>query len=155
MEMSLQEKLNKDLVSAMKEKNELKVSVIRMALASFHKVEIEKRGKGEEEKLSPDEEIKILRGEAKRRKESCDAFISGEREDLAEKERDEISILSEYLPEEPKKEAILKAVQDAISETGAKTQKDFGIVMKEVMKTFNGNVDGSEVSKVIRELLSQ
>lgn len=153
MEVNLRERIHSDLLSAMRAKDEALTSVLRMAIAAFEKRGIEKRSSGAENILSAEEEISVLRSEVKRRRESKDIFEKGGRQDLAEKEDFEIKILSSYLPPELSKDEIFLAVKDAIASTNAKTQKDFGLVMKEAMKALKGKADGSLVSSVIREFL--
>lgn len=154
MAAKLQEKINNDLIAAMRKKQEVRLSVLRMISAAFHKREIEKRGAGGENALSDDECFSILRSEVKKRKESRELFIKGGRNDLAEKEVGEISILAEYLPPELSREEIERAVQNAIKKTGATSIKQMGLVMKEVSQELKGNVDGAVVSSLLREILS-
>lgn len=153
MAVKLQEKINNDLVAAMREKQEVRLGVLRMLSAAFHKREIEKRGAGGENTLSDDECLGILRSELKKRKESRDLFTKGGRNDLAEKEVGEISIIAEYLPPELSREEIEHAVRNAIAKTGATSIKQMGLVMKEVSQELKGNVDGSVVSSLVREIL--
>jgi hypothetical protein len=153
MAAKLQEKINKDLIAAMREKQEVRLSVLRMISSAFHKREIEKRGAGQENTLSDDECLGILRSELKKRKESRDLFVKGGRNDLAEKEVGEISIIAEYLPPELSHEEIERAVRNAITKTGATSIKQMGLVMKEVSQELKGNVDGSVVSSLVREIL--
>lgn len=124
-----------------------------MALASFEKRAIEKRTAKGTDVLTPEEEIEIVRGEVKRRKESKELFLKGGRTDLADKEAGEIVVLIGYLPPEMPREEIERAVKDAVAATGAASAKDFGAVMKEAMKTLKGKADGAAVSAVIREIL--
>lgn len=154
MEANLQKRIHKELVEAMRAKDEFRTGVFRMAIASFEKRAIEKRSKDGSDALSPEDEIGVIRSEVKRRRESKELFEKGGRQDLAEKEAREIEILSEYLPPEISIEEIERTVRDAITSTGATTQKDFGTVMKEAMKTLKGRADGAAVGAVIREILT-
>ncbi len=153
MEVSLQEKLHNDLKDAMRARDESRVGVIRMALASLHRRAIEKRTAKGIDLLSSEEELEVIRGEEKQRRESRDLFLSGGRKDLADKEEFEIAVLSEFLPPEMPREEIERVIREAIRVSGASSGKDFGTVMKEAMKTLKGKADGSLVGAVIRELL--
>lgn len=151
MAAKLQEKINNDLVNALREKNEMRLSVLRMVSAAFHKREIEKRSAGVAA-LTDEDCLGVLRSELKKRKESRDLFLAGGRADLAEKEVAEMNILAEYLPPEPSREEIEKAVRAAIEKTGATSIKQMGLVMKEVTQALAGRADGAVVSALAREI---
>lgn len=151
----LQQKITEDLKIAMKAGRDFELGVLRMLSAAFHNKEIEKKGKGLEPVLSDDEMIEVLIKEAKKRKESIEAYTKGNRSDLAEKETKELEIIKKYLPEEMAVEEIEKVVRAAIEKTGAKTEKEFGLVMKEAMKDLKGKADASSVSEIIKKSLSQ
>jgi uncharacterized protein YqeY len=154
MAEDLRKKLHSDLTAAMRAKDETLMGVLRMVIAAMEKKATELRSAGKGGELSSDDVIGVFRSEVKRRKESRDIFRSGGREDLALKEEKEIEILSAYLPPELSDEEISEAVRAAITETGATSAKDLGIVMKSAMVTLKGRVDGNRVSAVIRTLLS-
>jgi len=146
--------MQSDLKDAMRAKDEALMGVLRMALAAFEKRSTEKRTAGGEAALTPEDEIAVLRSEAKRRKESKEIFEKNGRQDLATKEAFEIEALSRYLPPELSKEEIARAVKDAIASTGATTQKEFGAVMKEAMQMLGGRASGEAVSVVVKEALN-
>lgn len=154
MAEDLREKLRNDLTAAMRAKDEALMGVLRMVIAAMEKKSTELRTAGKGSELSPDDVLGVLRSEVKRRKESRDIFRSGGREDLALKEDKEIEILSAYLPPELSDEEISSAVRAAITETGATSVKDLGLVMKSAMVTLKGRVDGNRVNAIIRALLS-
>lgn len=154
MEASLRERIHSDLLAAMRAKDERLVSVLRMIIAAFEKKQIENRSAGRSEEFTLAEEEALLRAEIKRRREASAIFVSGGRKDLAEKEDAEVSILSKYVPPEASQAEIESAAKAAVAATGAKTQKDMGLAMKEAMKILGGRADGSAVSAEIRKILS-
>ncbi|HTS67750.1 MAG TPA: GatB/YqeY domain-containing protein [Terriglobia bacterium] len=147
--MSLVEKIEKDLVAALKAQEQLKLSVLRMTKAAFmnKKVELGKT-------LDDAEAIAVLRTLAKQRRESVEAFRKGGRDDLADKEEAEIKIVEAYLPAAANDEDLDAAVAAAIAETGASTAKDMGKAMKVAMAKLAGkNADGKRVSEKVRAKL--
>jgi len=165
--MSLKEKIQNDLTQAVKEKDGLKPSTLRMVIAAISNKETEKRTKIWKEKpespieelekgsqLTDEEIIQVLQSEIKKRKESILEFEKGKRDDLVKKEKAEMEILQKYLPEQLSEEEIKKLVQEAIGKVGAKEMKDMGKVMAELMLQVKGKADGSTVSKMVKELLS-
>ena len=146
----LLERIESDLKSAMKEKNEIKVSAIRMLKAAIKNKEIEKRVKA----LTDDEIIDVVAKQVKQRRDSIVEFEKGKRQDLVDKETKEISVLEYYLPARLSKEELTGIVQKIIQSSGAKTKADMGKVMKEVMAETKGKADGSEVSRLVSSLLS-
>ena len=149
----LHQKISDNLKEAMKAGQEFEVGVFRFLLSSLHNKEIEKKGKGLEPVLSDDEVIEVLIKEAKKRKESIGAYTKGAREDLAEKEKRELEIIKEYLPEELGAEEIEKIVKAAIEKTSRHEIKDFGRVMAEAMKELKGKADASLVSEITKKNL--
>lgn len=148
--MPLIEQIDQNLTKALKEKNEATVSVLRMLKSAIKNKEIEK---GEE--LKEDEMAELVGKEAKKRKESLQAFEEGGRDDLAEKEKRELGILEEYLPEQLGEEEVRKIVKDTIGEVGASSIQDLGKVMGPVMEKVKGKSDGNIVSKIVKEELGQ
>ncbi len=147
--MSIVEQIEKDLVGAMKAKEELKLSVLRMAKAALMNKKVE-LGKpvGDQEALA------VLRTLIKQRRDSTEQFRKGKRDDLADKEEAEIKIIELYLPAGASAEEIDAAVASAIQETGATNAKDMGKVMKATMAKLAGkNADGKQVSEKVRARL--
>ena len=151
--MNLKERIQSDLKEALKKKDALKCSVLRMLLAVIHNVEIQKKKK--EEGLEESEIIEIVSGEVKKRKEAIREYKKGGREELAEKEKKEVEILMEYLPEQIGEDEIKKLVQEAIAKTGATSPAGIGQVMGVLMPKLKGKAEGSVVSKIIQEELSK
>jgi uncharacterized protein len=147
----LQQKFHEDLKQAMKQKDELRVSVLRMLIAAIRNKEISLIKK--EEGLSDDEVLQVVRGEVKRRKEASAEFDKGGRVEMAEKEKAEAKILARYLPTELSDEELQSAVISVIKQVGAVSESDFGLVMKTLIPTLKGRVSGERVSHAVRETL--
>ncbi|PIR98377.1 MAG: glutamyl-tRNA amidotransferase [Candidatus Colwellbacteria bacterium CG10_big_fil_rev_8_21_14_0_10_41_28] len=142
--MELFKKIKTDQIEALKAKEELKNSTLRMILSVIQNEEIEKRSKGEE---IIDEDIEaILRREAKKRKESIEIYRENSREDLAQREEDELGIIEEYLPEQMSEEELRKIVEEE-----SEGKDNFGQVMGAVMKRASGRADSSLVTRLVKE----
>ena len=165
--MNLKEKITTDIKKALKEKESIRVSTLRMLQAAILNKEKEKRAKLAKEKeeikeeelvkesqLIDEEIILVISSEAKKRKESVLEFEKGGRQDLVEKEKTELEILQKYLPEQLSEGEITKLAKEAIEKTGASETKDMGKVMAELMPKVKGKTEGGIVSKIIKELLS-
>lgn len=147
--MSIVERVEKDLVAALKAQQALKLSVLRMMKAALMNKKVE-LGKV----LDDREALAVLRTLVKQRHESAEAFRRGRRDDLADKEEAEIKIVENYLPAAASEEEIDAAVAAAIAETGASTSKDLGKAMKAAMAKLAGkNVDGKRVNEKVRARL--
>ena len=164
--MTLKEKINQEFKEALKAKEELRVSVLRMLSSAIKNKELEKRAKigkvgivGEElEKqcqLTDDEVLSVISTEAKRRKDSIKQFQDGGRPEMAKQEETELKILSAYLPEQMGEEEIRKIIQESIKETGVTGVADLGKVMKILMLKVKGKADGSLVNQIVKEELSE
>jgi len=153
--MELEKTIRSDLNSAMIAKKELEVSVLRQILASVQNKEKEKRFKlgGEETRLTEEELLEVVLSEAKKRRESIELFLQGNRPALADKEKAEMVILEKYLPEQMSDEEIKKLASEIIAKVGAKEIKDMGRVMAELSPKIKGRVDGSLAGKIVKELL--
>jgi len=163
---TLKQKIQQDLTTALREKKELELSVLRMLNAAIINKEKEKRYKTskiktelteeeleKESGLLEDEVLEIISSEIKKRKEAALLFEKGKRMDLAEKEKEEAKILEKYLPEQLSEEEIKKLAREIIEKMGVKEMKDVGKVMAELMPKLKGRADGSLVSKIVKELL--
>jgi uncharacterized protein len=148
--MSYIERIQSDLTAAMKEKDELRLSVLRMVKSALKNKEIEKM-----RPLDDLESLQVLQTLVKQRRESVDQFTKGGRKDLAEKEGKEIVIIEHYLPAAPSDEEIHRAVEAAIVEAGADSLKQMGAVIKAARARLEGKaVDGKVLSDKVRERLS-
>ena len=146
--MAILDDLNSALKEAMKSRDEVRVSAIRMMKASLKNKEIEKMGN-----LSDEDVLQVLSTLAKQRRESIEQFSAAGRMDLAEKESRELEIITAYLPKQLSPEELDDVIRSAISESGAKSPGDMGKLMKVLMPKVKGAADGKIVNQRVRELL--
>lgn len=154
MSESIQERLNEELKAAMKSKDRARLRTIRSLRAALREKELEEYGSQEGE-LEEQEVMKVLQKQAKQRRESIDQYREGERDDLAEKEEEELAIIEEFLPERLSDEELREIVEEVIEETGASGMKDMGQVMGTAMERLRGRADGNRVRVAAQELLSE
>ncbi|CAG9612733.1 putative protein YqeY [Bacillus rhizoplanae] len=147
--MSLLGRLNDDMKQAMKNKEKEKLTVIRMVKAALQNEEIKLQ-----HSLLEDEELTVLTREVKQYKDSLLEFEKAGREDLVDKLKSEIQILETYLPEQLTEEELAAVIQQAISEVGAASKADMGKVMSAVMPKVKGKADGSQVNRLVSQLLA-
>jgi uncharacterized protein len=149
--MSLIETIQKDLVTAMRAKDELRLSVVRSIKSAIKHKEVEKM-----RALDDQEFLQILQTLVKQRKESIDQFTKGGRTELAEKETKELAIIETYLPAAASAEDMDTAITKALAETGANSMKQMGAVVKAAKTVLEGkNVDGKVLSDLVRERLAK
>jgi uncharacterized protein YqeY len=147
--MPLIDTIQKDLASAMKARDELRLSVLRMVKAALKNREVEKM-----RPLEDAEGVQLLQSLVKQRRESVEQFSKGGRQELAEKETQEIAIIESYLPAAPSSEELEQAIAAAIAETGATSAKQMGAVVKAARAHLQGkNVDGKALSDLVRTRL--
>lgn len=147
----LKNRLQSDLTQAMRERDELRLATLRMALAAVTNEEV--AGKTARE-LSDDEVVRVLTREAKRRREAAEAFASGGRPELAEREQAEGRVLEDYLPAQLSDEELRDLVAGAIAETGAEGPRGLGAVMKVVTPRVAGRAEGGRVAAEVRRQLA-
>jgi uncharacterized protein YqeY len=148
--MSLLQKFDDDLKVALKTSDTLKVSVLRMAKAALKNKQIDKRGE-----LTEDDIISVISTLSKQGRESIEQFSKGGREDLAEKERQELTILQSYLPKQLSTEEIDRIIIETIKESLSENIKDIGKVMRLVMPRVKGAADGKIINQRVKELLEK
>jgi len=146
--MGLKERLDTDLKDAMRQRQSVRLSVIR-ALRNAINYETISRG----QTLDDQEISAVLQKQAKQRRESISAFLKGARQDLVDKEEEELTVILEYLPRQMDREEIVEIVNNAIHSVSAKGMADKGILMKQLMPELKGKADGSQVNSVVTELL--
>lgn len=147
--MSLKDKIISDLTAAMKAKDANRVSTLRMVKSTLMNRQIEK---GSE--LTDEEITKAMQSLVKQRKDSIEQYKSAGRDELAEKEAEEIAVIEEYLPQAAGAEEIEQAVSQAITETGASSMKEMGAVMKAALAKLQGKTaDGKLVSETVKTKL--
>lgn len=150
----IREWITRDLKEALRNQEELRLSVLRMVSAALHNREIEKRSHGGVPlELSEEEITAVLRSEIKKRKDAAEGFAKGGRTDSAEKERKEEEIIRAYLPAECSDEEVEKTTREAIAAAGASSEKDFGKVMSGAMKRLKGKASGDRVSAAVKKAL--
>lgn len=145
----LRQRLDNDLITAMKARDAFAVSVLRMLRAAIQNAEIEKRGELDEDTI-----LALMKSEVKRLRDALEQFRSGGREDLVEKNEKEIAFLEKYLPAQLNDDALRAIVKDVIAGSGEVTPKDFGRVMSAAMKEVKGQADGGRVRAFVKEMLS-
>ncbi|HHV71166.1 MAG TPA: GatB/YqeY domain-containing protein [Clostridia bacterium] len=147
--MSLKQRLVDDMKTAMKAKDKLKLSVIRMARAAIKNAEIDLK-----KELDEKEVVDVLAKEVKMRRDSIPEYERAGRQDLVDQLNEEIKILMNYLPEQLTAEEIDAIVQDTIKEVNAQSIKDLGKVMAAIMPKIKGRADGKIVNELVRQRLS-
>ena len=149
--MPLVDQIQKDIVAAMREKAELRLSVLRMVKSALHLKSVEKM-----RPLEDAESLQILQTLLKQRRESVEQFTKGGRQELADKETKEIAIIEEYLPAGASDADMTSAIEAAILETGANSPKQMGAVIKAAKAKLEGKtVDGKVLSDRVRERLAK
>ncbi len=148
--MSLEQSVMADLKTAMLTKNQAGLRAIRAIKSAILLAKTSAGGK----ELSEEDEVKMLQKLVKQRQESISIYETQQREDLAAPEREEVAIISKYLPEMMSEDDVRKAVKAAIEETGAKSPAEMGKVMGVVTKALAGKADNKMVSALVKELLS-
>ena len=150
--MNLPERIDTDLKDAMRAKDALKLSVLRMLKAALKNAAIEKSGADAE--VSDTEAVQVIRKQVKQRQDSIESFEKGGRAELAAKEKEELSILQSYLPQAMSAAEIAQAVRETIAETGATSKAQMSVVMKAVQAKVAGRADGKTLSTEVQKQLS-
>ena len=146
--MALREKLSEDMKNAMKARDELRLSTIRMIRSAVKNKDIELK-----RELNEQEIVEVIATLGKQRRESIRLFTEAGRQDLVDKEEKELAVLLEFLPQQLSREEVAALVEKIVAESGAQGAKDMGKVMKALMPHVAGRADGKMVSDVVREKL--
>ena len=149
--MTLQERVDSDLKEAMRAKDTTKLSVLRMLKSALKYSSIAKSGA--EAELSDTEAAQVIRKQVKQRQDSIESFEKGGRAELAEKEREELSVLNAYLPQPMSSDELSQVVGQAIAEVGATSKAQMGAVMKALQARVGGRVDGRTLSTEVQKQL--
>ena len=147
--MTIKEKLKEDLKISLKSKDTIRLNTIRSIINAIKNKEIDLR-----RELHENEIFEVLNSLAKQRREAIEQYEKGNRQDLADKEKEELKIILEYLPEQLSEEEIEQIVKETIERLGATSLKDMGKVMKEVMPKVKGRADGRKVNEMVKKFLS-
>lgn len=151
--MSIKQSILDELKSAMKQKKADRLRVLRSLKAKILEKEISER-KGGEGEIDDEQIVEVLMKAAKQRKESIEQFDEGDRKELADKERDELKIIEEFLPEMMGDDEVRAAVKEQIEKMGATDISDMGKVMGVMMGKLKGKAEGGTVSRIVKEELS-
>ena len=151
--MSLKEQIGEDIKTAMKAKDKIRLQTVRGIKKAILDKEVELRPKGQDA-LTPEQEIELLSQQAKQRRDSIEQFTNAGREDLADKESQELAIIETYLPEQVSDEEIEAVIDELIANSGATTMKDLGKVMGPAMKQLKGKADGKKIQQLVKNKLA-
>lgn len=147
--MTLEEKIEVDLKEALKARDAIRVSTLRMLKAGTKNLAIEKRV----EKLEDKDVLSVISKQIKQHRDSIEGFTKGGRQDLVDKEKAELAILEAYMPKQLPPEQLRAIIKSTIEKVGAKSKADMGKVMKAVMEEVKGQADGKLVSQIVSEEL--
>jgi uncharacterized protein YqeY len=148
--MTLQEKINADVIAAMKAKDEVSLRALRGLKSALLLAASEPGANGS---VNDEAALKIFQKLAKQRKESLDIYLQNKREDLAKVEQEELSVIEKYLPQQMGEEEIRIQLAQIVKDANANTNADFGKVMPLAMKALAGKADGKLISTVLKDLL--
>ena len=151
--MSLKDRIGEDIKSAMKAKDKIRLETVRSIKKVILEKEVALRPKGQDS-LTEEQEIEVLSQQAKQRRDSIEQYRNGGREDLAEKEAQELAIIETYLPKQLSDEEVNSILDEIIASVGATTAKDLGKVMGVAMKQLKGKADGKKIQTMVKEKLS-
>ncbi len=149
--MTLEERVDADLKEALKAKDAIRVSTLRMVKAAIKNLAIEKRA----EKMEDKDVIGIISKQIKQHHDSIEQFAKGNRQDLVDKEKAELAILESYLPKQLSAEELKVIVKSTIEKVGAKGRADMGKVMKAAIEEAKGSADGKMLSQMVSEELAK
>ncbi len=147
--MSLEERIENEFKAALKQKDKIKVSTLRMVKADIINTKLDQNKKT----LKDEEIVKIIQRQVKQHKDSIEQFEKGKRQDLVEKEKKELDILLSYMPEQMSEEELKKIIAGTIKELEATSKGEMGKVMKSVMEKVKGRADGKKVSQIVSSIL--
>ncbi len=143
----ISDNLKQQIIDAMKAHDEVRVSTLKMLSTEIHNYQID------HPEMTEDEELSVIKKEAKKRKDSMEAFTKANLSDRVKSEEAELKILQEFLPAEVSDADLQKFVDEAMSESGAKDIKDMGRVIGLVMAKSKGNADGGKVAQLVKQKL--
>ncbi len=152
--MSLREKINSQYSAALKNKDKVLVSTLRLVLAAIKDRDIANRTSEKKEVINDEEIVKVLRKMKKQRQDSADLYKKGERQDLLKAEEAEIRVIDSFLPKQINEEETKKICQEVIKTLGASSMKDMGKIMGTLKKKYSDSIDFSKVSTIVKGLLN-
>lgn len=151
--MSLKDIISEDIKTAMKAKDKIRLETVRSIKKFILEKEVELRAKGKDS-LTEEDEIALLVQQAKQRRDSIEQYIKAGRDDLADKEAQELAIIETYLPKQISDEELVTIIDEIITEVGAKTAKDLGKVMGLAMQKLKGKADGKKIQELVKNKLN-
>lgn len=154
MSDSILDRVSNDLKEAMKAKDKVRLRALRSLRSALANKEIDQREEGTETVLSEQDALAVVRKQVKQREDSIEQYEEAGREDLVEKEQEEIDVLEDYLPAELSDEELAERLEAIIEEVGATSMADMGPVMGRAMDELRGRADGNRVRKMVQDLLS-
>ncbi len=153
--MSLRDKIDNDYKSSLKSKDKNKISTLRLILSAIKDLEISNRSGPNKKKTDDDDIKKLLKKMIKQRSESIELYNKSNRSDLLEVEKNEVNILSSYLPKQMSEDETKKICKETIDKIGAASIKDMGKVMGELKKNYSDTIDFSKAGTIIKEFLNK
>jgi uncharacterized protein YqeY len=154
MSDSILDRLADDLKEAMRNKDKVRLRTLRSLRSALQNKEIDQRQDGAETVLSEQDQLAVLRKQVNQRKDSIEQYEDAGREDLVQREQEELKVLQEYMPAQMNDAELEETLRDIIDEVGAESMDDMGPVMGRAMNQLRGRVDGSRVQAVVQALLS-
>lgn len=151
---SILDRVNEDLKAAMKAKDKVRLRTLRSLRSALTNKEIEQREEGTETILSDQDELTVVRKQVKQRKDSVEQYQEAGRDDLVQKEEEEIDVLEEYLPVQMSDDELADHLDSIIEDVGATSMEDMGPVMGRAMNELRGRVDGNRVREMVQDRLS-
>lgn len=151
--MSLKERIGEDIKTAMKAKDKIRLQTVRSIKKAILEKEVEVRPQGQDS-LTAEQEIELLSQQAKQRRDSIEQFKNAGRDDLADKESQELAIIETYLPEQVSDSELETIIDEIIANSGATSVKDLGKVMGPAMKQLKGKADGKKIQTLVKSKLA-
>jgi uncharacterized protein YqeY len=154
MSDSILDRVKQDLTDAMKAQDDVRRRALRSLRAALANKEIAKRRAGADSSLEGQEELAVVQKQVKQRRDSIEQYEEADRDDLAQKEREEIEVLEDYLPDRLSDEELAERLDALIDDVGATSMADMGPVMGRAMDELRGRVDGNRVREMVQDRLS-
>ncbi|MCS3683402.1 GatB/YqeY domain-containing protein [Salinibacter ruber] len=154
MSDSILDRVKQDLTDAMKAQDDVRRRALRSLRAALANKEIAKRRAGADSSLEGQEELAVVQKQVKQRRDSIEQYEEADRDDLAQKEREEIEVLEDYLPDRLSDEELSERLDAIIDDVGATSMADMGPVMGRAMDELRGRVDGNRVREMVQDRLS-
>ncbi len=154
MSDSILDRVKQDLTDAMKAQDDVRRRALRSLRAALANKEIAKRRAGADSSLEGQEELAVVQKQVKQRRDSIEQYEEADRDDLAQKEREEIEVLEDYLPDRLSDEELAERLDAIIDDVGATSMADMGPVMGRAMDELRGRVDGNQVREMVQDRLS-